>query len=78
MLKKCLRFSCVLGLMSCSTTEDEWEAFYREDCIVRFNEIALGEAITVDEINVCMEFRRSGITWGFDWEDDDDNDRIIR
>jgi hypothetical protein len=65
---------CALSLASCISTEAEWEAFYREDCLARFDEIFPGQPVTEHEIAICLEFRRSGLIWGFDF-DDDDNDR---
>ncbi|MBT3766622.1 MAG: hypothetical protein HOB79_06175 [Rhodospirillaceae bacterium] len=74
-MRRVFIFACALVVASCETTKAEWEAFYRAECIARFDELSPGEPVTEEEISVCMEFRRSGLTWGFDWLDGDDNDR---
>jgi hypothetical protein len=57
--------ACVLSLSACVTSEAEWENYYRDQCISTLTNLYPNEELTEDEIDICMEFQRSGISWDF-------------
>ena len=64
-MRKILILICALGMAACVTSEAEWEEYYRTTCISIFSDLFPGEEITETDLNICLEFQRSGINWDF-------------
>ena len=64
-MRQILVLVCALGVASCVTPEAEWEKHYRDICIGTFNDLFPGEEITDADLEICLEFQRSGINWDF-------------